>query len=231
MENVTKPKTSTKPKTNKQVKTSTQPKTSTKPKQITQSSEHVLSPKAFNIKINTQAIFDTIMFERASQRQGTHNVKNRSEVRGGGKKPYAQKHTGKSRAGSIRSPIWVGGGVAFGPKKEKNYKLKINKKVRKLAFLSSLTLKAKAKAIIINEIKMDKISTKDLLEKIKSLKLKDSFKKILIISESKILFKSSQNLQKVEVQKLSGLNVEQIVNADVLIISIEDVKKIEGMVK
>ena len=209
----------------------TRSKTSVEPKEITKSTKISLSPKIFDIKINTQAIFDTIMFERASRRQGTHKVKHRGEVRGGGKKPFTQKHTGRARAGSIRSPIWVGGGVTFGPTPEKNYTLKINKKIRKLAFLSSLTLKAKAKAIVIGEIKMSKISTKEFIKKIELLKLKDSFKKILIISESKILFKSSQNLQKINVQKLSGLNVEQIVNADVLIISKDDLKKIEGMVK
>ncbi len=190
-----------------------------------------LPPKVFNIKVNNQAIFDTILFERASRRKGNHKVKNRSEVRGGGRKPFAQKHTGKARAGSIRSPIWVGGGIIFGPNPNKNYNLKINKKLRKLAFLSSLTLKSKKQAIIIDEIKMNKISTKEFIRKINLLKLKEAFKKILIVSESKILYKSANNLKKIEVQKLSCLNIEKIINADAMIISKSDIKKIEGMVK
>ncbi len=190
-----------------------------------------LPPKVFNIKVNNQAIFDTILFERASRRKGNHKVKNRSEVRGGGRKPFAQKHTGKARAGSIRSPIWVGGGIIFGPNPNKNYNLKINKKLRKLAFLSSLTLKSKKQAIIIDEIKMNKISTKEFIRKINLLKLKEVFKKILIVSESKILYKSANNLKKIEVQKLSCLNIEKIINADAMIISKSDIKKIEGMVK
>ena len=189
-----------------------------------------LSKEVFGVKVNTQAIFDTIMSERASLRQGTHKTKSRGEVRGGGKKPFAQKHTGRARAGSIRSPIWVGGGVVFGPTPDRNYTLKVNKKVRKLAFKSALTLKSNNNSIIIDEIKMDKISTKTLIDIIKEMKLKN-VKKILIVSENEILFKSSKNVKDIVVQKLSGLSVEQIVHADIMIISKEDVKKIEGMAK
>lgn len=190
-----------------------------------------LPKSVFGIKVNTQAIFDTIMAERASQRQGTHKVKHRGEVRGGGKKPFAQKHTGRARAGSTRSPIWVGGGTVFGPTTERNYNLKVNKKYRKLALASALTLKAQADAVIKHDSKMDKISTKTLLETLKGLKLKDEFKKILIVSDNENVFKSGANVQTITVQKLSGLHIEQIVHADVVIISNEDIKKLEGMVK
>ncbi|NQZ65812.1 MAG: 50S ribosomal protein L4 [Mycoplasmatales bacterium] len=190
-----------------------------------------LPKKVFDVKVSTQAVFDAIMSERGSRRFSTHKVKHRGEVRGGGKKPFAQKHTGRARAGSTRSPIWVGGGVVFGPTTERNYKLKINKKYRKLAFTSALTLKAKDNAVVKKEIKLEKISTKSLVAAIASLNLNEAFKKVLIVTDDSMVFTSGQNLPKVTVQKLSGLGVEQIVNADVMIISEADIKRLEGMVK
>ena len=191
-----------------------------------------LPKEVFNCKVSTQAVFDTIMSERASRRQGTHKVKHRGEVRGGGKKPFAQKHTGRARAGSTRSPIWVGGGTVFGPNPERNYNLKINKKLRKLAFASALTLKAKDGAVITYEFKLEKISTQKLLGTIESLNLaKDLNKKVLIVTDDAIVFKSGANATQIKVQKLSGLSVETIIAATVMIISKEDIKKLEGMVK
>lgn len=122
-------------------------------------------------KVNTQAIFDTIIMERTSKRQGTHSVKTRGEVSGTGKKPWRQKGTGRARAGSLRSPHFVGGGRAFGPQVEKNYNIKVNKKVRKLAFFSALTLLAKDGNVLVNDdIKLSKPKTKDLIKQLKSIK-------------------------------------------------------------
>ncbi|WKX02252.1 50S ribosomal protein L4 [Candidatus Mycoplasma mahonii] len=186
-------------------------------------------PKSiFGVKINTQAIFDVILSERASRRQGTHKVKNKGEVSGTGKKPWAQKGTGKARAASLRSNIFVGGGVAFGPTTERNYNLKINKKVRRLALNSALTLKANDKAVIVQDIKLDKISTKKLIAAIDDLKLKQSLKKVLIVTNNETVFKSANNLQKITTIKLASLSVEKIVNADVLVISEASIKKLEG---
>ena len=190
-----------------------------------------LPTSVFGVKVNTQAIFDTIMSERASLRQGTHKVKHRGEVRGGGRKPFAQKHTGNARAGSTRSPIWVGGGTVFGPSPERNYNLKVNKKVRKLALASSLTLKANDNAVVIKDMKMDAISTKNLIKAIEDLKLKKEFKKVLIVTNDANTFLSGRNVSTVSVQKLSGLSVEQVVHHDVVVISKEDVKTLEGLVK
>ena len=181
-------------------------------------------------KISTQAIFDAIMSERASLRQGTHKVKHKGEVRGGGKKPFAQKHTGNARAGSTRSPIWVGGGTVFGPTTERNYNLKVNKKVRKLAYRSALTLKANDNAIYVDDIKLSKISTKDLLAAIAKMNLKKDIKKLLIVTEDANVFKSGANVQKIQVQKVSGLSVEQIVWADAVIFSKDSEKALEGKV-
>ena len=93
-----------------------------------------LNESIFGIEPNNQAIFDMVLLQRASWRQGTHKVKNRTEVRGGGKKPWRQKGTGRARQGSIRAPQWRGGGVVFGPNTNRNYKLKMNKKSKTISF-------------------------------------------------------------------------------------------------
>ncbi len=171
----------------------------------------------FNIKVNNQVMFDAVLSERASRRQGTHKVKDRGEVRGGGRKPWRQKGTGRARAGSIRSPIWVGGGVAFGPTPERNYTLKINKKARKLALNSALSLKAAAQAILVHDFKLEKPSTKELLNQIEQLNLNQNWKKLLIINDSEIVFKSAQNVKTLKVNKVTSLSIETILNADAII--------------
>lgn len=179
-----------------------------------------LPPAIFNVKVNKQVLFDAVLSERASRRQGTHKVKDRGEVRGGGKKPWRQKGTGRARAGSIRSPIWVGGGVVFGPTPERNYKLKINKKARQLAFNSALTLKAQEKAILVSDFTLEKPSTKNLIKQIKDLHLNPDWKKFLIVNESETIFKSAQNVKSLKVNKVQSLSIEQILNADVIIFSL-----------
>jgi len=189
-----------------------------------------LPKKVFSLKINTQAIFDTIMSERASVRQGTHKTKDRSEVRGGGRKPWRQKGTGRARAGTTRGPIWVGGGRVFGPTPERNYNLKVNKKVRKVALFSALSLKASENAIKVNEIKLDKISTKELISKVSKLLGKNQKKALIVTSDEKV-FKSARNVKTLDTTKLSSISVEQIINADIVILSNKDIKTLEGMVK
>lgn len=176
-----------------------------------------LPAQIFNIKINHQAIFDTVISERASRRKGTHKVKDRAEVRGGGKKPWRQKGTGRARAGSIRSPIWVGGGRVFGPTPERNYNLKVNKKVRKLALHSALSLKSAAQAILVHDFVLEKPSTKELLRQLEDLNLNKDWKKFLIINENEIIFKSAQNIKALKVNKVTSLLVEDVLNADAII--------------
>ena len=191
-----------------------------------------LPKDVFAVKVNTQAIFDSIMSERAAQRQGTHKAKTRAEVSGGGKKPFRQKGTGNARQGSIRSPQWVGGGVAWGPTPEKNYTLKVNKKVRRLAFASALTLKANANAVITNDFTgFDKPNTKELIKQMSALNLKPEFKKVLIVSDDVNVWKSASNLPKVFATKFTGLTIESIVNADAIIFSKNAMSKLEGKAK
>ncbi|MEA4115195.1 50S ribosomal protein L4 [Mycoplasma sp. 744] len=171
-------------------------------------------------KIYSQAIFDSILSERASRRQGTHSVKTRAEVRGGGKKPWRQKGTGRARAGSTRSPIWVGGGRAFGPRIEKNYDLKVNKKVKKLAFLSALTLLANNKSVVIDDFVINSIKTKDAVNKLNSLGIAN-LKHILVVSNDENVLLALSNLKNVLVVKPSSVLVEDLIWADVLVLSNE----------
>ncbi|MXR35210.1 50S ribosomal protein L4 [Mesomycoplasma hyopneumoniae] len=173
-----------------------------------------------------QAIFDSILSERASKRLSTHKVKNRAEVSGTGKKPWKQKSTGKARAGSKRSPIFVGGGRAFGPTTQRNYNLKVNKKVKKLAFISALSQLAQNQQILVNDFSMNKISTKLLVDQLKIFKI-DQLRHILIASSDPNLFLSARNLPNVELVKTNSLTVESLIKADLLIISKNEITNLE----
>ncbi|WP_029512806.1 50S ribosomal protein L4 [Mycoplasmopsis iners] len=171
-------------------------------------------------KIYSQAIFDSILSERASRRQGTHSVKSRAEVRGGGKKPWRQKGTGRARAGSTRSPIWVGGGRAFGPTPERNYTLKVNKKVKRAAFASALTLLAQKGAVVLDEFQLSGIKTKEAVAKLESLKV-NNLKHILLVTSDENVLRSVANLSNVCAVRPESVLVEDLVWADVLILSQE----------
>lgn len=173
-----------------------------------------------------QAIFDSILSESASKRLSTHKVKNRAEVSGTGKKPWKQKSTGKARAGSKRSPIFVGGGRAFGPTTQRNYNLKVNKKVKKLAFISALSQLAQNQQILVNDFSMNKISTKLLVDQLKIFKI-DQLRHILIASSDPNLFLSARNLPNVELVKTNSLTVESLIKADLLIISKNEITNLE----
>ncbi|ENY54128.1 50S ribosomal protein L4 [Metamycoplasma alkalescens] len=206
--------------------------TSNKNKEIPTGNKKTDLPKSvFGLeKVYAQAIFDAILAERASKRFATHKVKSRGEVSGTGKKPWAQKHTGNARAGSLRSPIFVGGGRAFGPTTERNYNLKINKKARKNALFSALTMLANANAVFVREYQLEKISTRALLVELNKDNL-INLNHVLIVSSNDIVFRSARNLPNVHVSKVTSLSIEQLVAADVLVISADDIKFLEGMAK
>ena len=131
--------------------------------------EITLNPEVFGIEPNQQVIFDAVVMQQASWRQGTHAVKNRREVRGGGRKPYRQKGTGNARQGSIRAPQWRGGGVVFGPT-PRSYSYKLNKKVRRLALKSVLSEKVLSNdMIVVDELKFAAPKTKDFLKVIDAI--------------------------------------------------------------
>ena len=129
-----------------------------------------LNSKIFGIKVNDHAIYEAVKLHNANNRQATAKTKKRSEVSGGGKKPWRQKGTGRARAGSTRSPIWVGGGTVFGPKGVQNFKLDQNRKAYDLALRSSLTLKANKGLIVLDDINAKK--SKEIAKAMKSLKVK-----------------------------------------------------------
>src|SRR5690554_2858930 len=123
-------------------------------------SDLTLNEQVFGIEPNMQVLYDVVNAQRAAMRQGTHATKTRAERRGGGRKPWRQKGTGRARHGSRRSPIWVGGGITFGPRSEKNYKVKVNKKVSKLAFKSVLSYRvANDQLIIVDKIELENPKT------------------------------------------------------------------------
>ena len=184
----------------------------------------VLKEVAFNkdllvSKVAKQAIFDTVIAEHAAKRQGTHSTLTKAEVRGGGKKPFMQKHTGNARQGSIRNPQWVGGGIVFGPKPTRNYKKKVNDKVVHLAFKSVITEKVNLNSVyLLDEAKIAKPNTKTVANLLKKLEVYG--KKVLFILDDKqeLFVKSARNINKVVVKKFDQTSTTDVMNAKILII-------------
>lgn len=142
-----------------------------------------LKDEVYKIEPNEQVVYEVINAERAGMRQGTHKVKGRSEVRGGGKKPWRQKGTGRARQGSIRSPQWVGGGVVFGPHPRDYYK-KVNRKVNDLAIKSLLSSRLATKdLIVLDELKIENGKTKEFVAVLKALEV-ENFKTLVILKKA-----------------------------------------------
>ena len=185
----------------------------------TEAGDVELNDSVFGIEPNEHVIHEAVVMQRAAKRQGTHAVKNRSEVRGGGAKPWRQKGTGRARHGSIRAPQWVGGGVVFGPTPERNYKYKLPKKVRKLALKSALSSKVKNEDIIVlDNLQLEAPKTKDMVAILDALKVND---KALIVTNEKDenVIRSANNLQKVKVITVGEVNVLDLVAHDKLILT------------
>ncbi|NLC33989.1 MAG: 50S ribosomal protein L4 [Erysipelothrix sp.] len=184
-----------------------------------------VSDAVFGIEPNKQVLHDAVVMQQASLRQGTHKVKNRSEVRGGGKKPWRQKGTGRARQGSNRSPQWRGGGVVFGPT-PRSYKYNLNRKVRRLAVRSALSDKVlNNKAIILEDFVMDNIRTQDFVKSMEALEL--SNRTLFVISAEENFEKaylSMRNIPRVNILSVEGLNVFDILNAETLVMTQEAAK-------
>jgi len=177
---------------------------------------------------NEQPVHDAVITQMANARQATAKTKKRHEVSGGGKKPFRQKGTGRARAGSSRSPIWVGGGTVFGPDGNQNYTVSQNKKAHALAMRTVLSQKAAAKAItVVEELKMAKVSTKEMAAALAAMKATG---KVLLVAGENVAM-SAANLEKVEVRALNNISVYDILNAEQIVISKEDVKALEGGLK
>lgn len=193
----------------------------------TDSGEKVNLPdEIFGIEPNTHLIYQAVRTYLSNRRQGTHKTKERSEVRGGGKKPYRQKGTGNARRGTSRSPVMVGGGTIFGPKPHRYY-LDIPKKAAKLARKSALSLKVKENEItVVEDFNFEKPRTKDMLEVIKSLKL-DSTKTLLLVPEkNENLYKSGRNLPKLNVLISDQAATYDLLNNKMILIQKSAVEKL-----
>lgn len=185
-----------------------------------------LNDKVFAIEPNMQAVYDVVNAQRAGMRQGTHKTKTRSEVRGGGRKPWRQKGTGRARQGSIRSPQWVGGGVVFGPT-PRDYSVKVNRKVVNLAVKSVLSSRLQSNnLVVVDTIALEDFKTKSLIQVLNNLKV--SGKVIIITAEEDVnLSLAGRNIPNVYVQTKNHLSVYDLINSDVLILTEEVVKKYE----
>ena len=181
-----------------------------------------LNPKIFEVKPNQHLLAEAVRISQANSRQGGGHTKTRGEVRGGGKKPWKQKGTGRARVGSIRSPIWRHGGVTFGPRSNRNWELKINKKAKTAALFMSLSDKAKEnQLIIIDQIALDKPKTKEFVALLKDLrlKIKELGRKQLLVMPKKDdkLMRSSRNLQSINSVLANSLNIVDVLKADTII--------------
>ena len=184
----------------------------------TKNGEVELNDAIFGIEPNESVVFDAIMMQRASLRQGTHAVKNRSAVRGGGRKPWRQKGTGRARQGSIRSPQWRGGGVVFGPT-PRSYSYKLPKKVRRLAIKSVLSEKvAENNLVVVDALSFNAPKTKDFKEVLSKL---DVSTKVLVVLENGNDFAalSARNLPNVSVISADNVSVLDVVNNTKMLIT------------
>ena len=183
-----------------------------------------VSDRVFDTVVKEHLYYDVIKMQLANSRRGTASTKNRSEVRGGGKKPWRQKGTGRARAGTIRSPLWKGGGCVFGPK-PRDYSIKVTKKVKKQALCSALTMKLKqGKLFVLEKIELQEIKTKALENILKGL----GVTRALIIDEDNLnLEMSARNIPYVKVSVPEGLNLYDVLYYDELYITQPCLEKIQ----
>lgn len=188
--------------------------------------EYELNDSIFNIEVNKSVLHDAVVNFLANQRQGTHSAKTRSEVRGGGRKPFRQKGTGRARQGTIRAPHYVGGGVVFA-KKPRDFSYKLPKKVKRLAMKSALSDKFQNDfLVIVDSIELEEYKTKAMVGMLNNIR---KGKKAYIVTEAmnELVYKSSRNIPGVKTSYVGEMNVYDILNANTLILTKEAVQKIE----
>jgi len=189
-----------------------------------------LAASVFAVEPHQQALFNAVQVEQANARQATAKTKVRHEVSGGGKKPWRQKGTGRARAGSSRSPVWVGGGTVFGPVGNQNYTLSQNRKEHQLALRSALSLKTPNDLVVVNEIKFDAKKTKDFVKMLSALKVES--KTLVVVSEiDENLFACARNVDYARVVTSDNVSVYDLLNVDKLVISEAAIKEVEEALK
>lgn len=197
----------------------------------TKSGETVeLSKEIFEIEPNDHVIYLAVKAYLANQRQGTHKAKERSEVSGGGKKPWKQKGRGGARAGTTRSPLWIGGGSIFGPK-PRDYRQKLNKKVLALARRSALSYKAKANQIlIVEDFNFDGPKTKDFVSILNALKVKGKRTLLLTNGTQENVYKSGRNVPKMNILEANKASAYDLLNNQILVLQKSAVNLLESSI-
>jgi large subunit ribosomal protein L4 len=185
-----------------------------------------LSDDIFGVEVNTHVMYEAVKNYLANQRQGTQSAKLRGEVRGGGRKPWRQKGTGRARQGSIRAPQWKGGGVVFAPK-PRDYSYKIPKKVKRLALKSALTSKVQdQEMIVVDRIVLEQPKTKEMIKVLTNLKA--SKKTLIVLPErDEAVLRAAANIEGVKTAYVNTINVYDILNCDSFIITKDAVNKVE----
>ena len=185
-----------------------------------------LKEEIFGIEPNETVVHNVLVNYLANQRQGTQSTKTRAEVRGGGKKPWKQKGTGRARQGSIRAPQWIKGGIALGPK-PRSYKYRVNKKEKQLAIRSLLSSKVLEKELtVVDKFDFKEIKTKQMATALTNLKVEG--KALIVLPEkNEAIQKSARNIEGVKTTSVSILNVYELLNHKNLILTVDTIKKIE----
>lgn len=191
-----------------------------------QVAERELADDIFNTDVRSYLIHDMVRYQLAARRQGTADSKTRSEVRGGGKKPYKQKGTGNARQGCIRAPHYVGGGAAFGPQ-PRSYEFKLNRKVKKAALKSAISVRFKQeKLTVLNALALEKISTKGFVEILNRFELANVL--VVIDAANPAVELSARNLPQVKVLRAEGVNVYDVMKYRNLVLTEGAVSQLEG---
>jgi len=185
-----------------------------------------LNDSVFGIPVHRQALHDAVLMQLASRRQGTHDTKTRGEVRGGGRKPWRQKGTGRARHGSIRSPIWRGGGTVFGPH-PRDYSYRLPRKVYRLALKSALSAKVEAgKILVLDDLSLERPRTKEMVRILGNLKVNDPAL-VVIADRDENVIKSARNIPGIKPMAANGLNVYDLLAHGTLVITRDAVSRVE----
>ena len=186
-----------------------------------------LNDAVFGVEVNEHLVHMAVVNQLANNRQGTQSAKTRSEVSGGGRKPWRQKGTGHARQGSTRAPQWTGGGIVFAPK-PRDYSFKMNKKEKRIALLSALSSKvAESKIVVLDEFKLDEIKTKKFVEVMNNLKVENAL--VVLEGENKNVVLSGRNIPSVKVTATNEINTYDVLKYTTLVVTKAAVEKLEEM--
>ena len=184
-----------------------------------------LNDSVFGVEVNEHLVHMAVVNQLANNRQGTQSAKTRSEVSGGGRKPWRQKGTGHARQGSTRAPQWTGGGIVFAPK-PRDYSFKMNKKEKRIALLSALSSKvAESKIVVLDEFKLDEIKTKKFVEVMNNLKVENAL--VVLEGENKNVVLSGRNIPSVKVTATNEINTYDVLKYTTLVVTKAAVEKLE----